>query len=359
MSNAMRFCVACCLAFLPAFQIYAAWAVTYPYILSVLLAFGAFVVLNENESIKNFLVSYILLAASFFIYQPTGMMFVFFVFLGVFFKEDNVFKLLVRNCSVLFFSLLTNFGFIKTYTHLYGSTGREELDFHLFEKVLWFFNRPFVQSVENYNIYPSIFYTLVSLCLILVGIWFTPRKWNFFVKIAMVGAFCFIIYAPNTFLAQAFSPYRTLAGMESILGVLFLNGIFHIVSKFLSDYKYVSCFLMVSVALTAIFNINRYIIDVQQEQLADMAAAFKSIPRGKTIDFDIRGVDDRYYSDFMRYEYGALSINNSWTPKAMAMDIIKNNGLNDVKMTDGILVSDPVDGDIYYMKMSEIKNMKY
>lgn len=360
-TNIMRFTVACSLIFLPSLQIYASWTITYPFILSIILAFFAFIFANKNDKNNNIniIISYMMLAVSFLIYQPTGMIFVFFVFLKTFFEDGSVLNKVIRNGLILFFAMLTNFVFIKVYTHLYGSTGREALNLHLFQKIFWFFNRPFLQSVANYNLHPSVFYNVASACLILCGVWFTPKKWNFFVKVLMVVAFCFASYLPNILVAETASPYRTLVGIESILAVLFLNGIFNIFSRFISFQKYISVFVVSCIAFSAIYNINNYIIDIQQHQLSDLAAAFKYVPRGRTIDFDIRGVDGSVYSDFNQYEYGTISINNTWTPKAMAMDIIKNNGLNDIKMTDGILVSDPGNKDIYYIKMSEIKSMNY
>ncbi|WP_264820960.1 glucosyltransferase domain-containing protein, partial [Acetobacter malorum] len=358
-SNIMRFSVACCLIFLPSLQIYAAWAITYPFVLSIVLAFFAFLFANENDDKKNIIISCIILAISFLIYQPAGMMFVFFIFLKTFFENGNVLKKIIKNGIILFLAMLTNFIFIKIYTHLYGSTGRETLNLHLFQKILWFFNRPFMQSVANYNIQPSVFYNVVCACLILCGVWYTPKKWNFFLKILMVIAFCLASYAPNILVVETSSPYRTLVGVESILAVLFLNGIFNIFSRFISLHKYFCLFFVSGIAFSAIWNINYYIIDVQQHQLSDLAAAFKSVPRGRTIDFDIRGINGNIYSHFSQYEYGAISLGNAWTPKGMAMDIIKNNGLNDIKMTDGILVSDPGNKNIYYIKMSEIKNMTY
>ncbi|WP_215763078.1 glucosyltransferase domain-containing protein [Acetobacter sp. P1H12_c] len=360
-SNIIRFSVASSLAFLPSLQIYASWTITYPFILSIILAFFAFTFVNKNigkENI-NIIVGYLMLAISFLIYQPTGMIFVFFVFIKTFFEDGDILKKIIRNGIILFCAMLTNFIFIKIYTHLYGSTGREALNLHFFQKVLWFFNRPFMDAIANYNIHPSVFYNVVSACIILCGVWFTPKKWNFFVKILIVVAFCFASYMPNIMVAETSSPYRTLVGVESILAVLFLNGIFNICSRFISYHRYVFLFVMPCIAFSAIYNINYYIIDVQQHQLSDLAAAFKFVPRGRTIDFDIRGVDGNAYSKFNQYEYGTISINNTWTPKAMAMDIIKNNGLSDIKMTDGILVSDPGNKNIYYIKMSEIKNMGY
>lgn len=360
-SNIIRFSVACSLVFLPSLQIYASWTIAYPFILSIILAFFAFIFSNKGsgkESI-NIIVGYIMLAMSFFIYQPTGMIFVFFVFIKTFFENGDVLKKIVRNGIILFCAMITNFIFIKIYTHLYGSTGREALNLHFFQKTLWFFNRPFMEAVANYNIHSSVFYNVVSACLILCGVWFTPKKWNFFVKILMVVTFCFASYVPNIMVAETSSPYRTLVGVESILAVLFLNGVFNIFSIFISYQRYIFLFVVPSIVFSAIYNINYYIIDVQQHQLSDLAAAFKSVPRGRTIDFDIRGVDGNAYSKFNQYEYGTISINNTWTPKAMAMDIIKNNGLSDIKMTDGILVSDPGNKNIYYIKMSEIKNMIY
>ncbi|WP_408744384.1 hypothetical protein [Acetobacter cerevisiae] len=357
----MRMTMVIGLVFLPAVQIYASWAITYPFTLSMMLAFSAYLFLdgrNSSEKIKIFL-SYGALSLSFLIYQPTAMVFVFFVFLETFFDETKKQNTIFKYAAILFFAMLTNFVFIKIYTYLYGSTGREALEQHIFKKILWFFNHPFMQSLANYNIQPSVFYTILSGCVVLYGVWCTPKKWNFFAKILMVVSFCFLSYVPNILAAETSSPYRTTIVIESILAVLFLNGIFGIFNNLKWSHKYAFSLVSFLVVMSAIFNINTYIIDVQQKQLYDLAAAIKSAPKGQVIDFDVRGVDGSVYSPVHRYEYGTLSIDNAWSPKGMAMAIIKNNNLNDIRMTGGILVSDPGAQGVYYIKSSNIKTLKY
>ncbi|WP_332363303.1 glucosyltransferase domain-containing protein [Asaia siamensis] len=353
-----RMTIAVGIAFLPAMQIYAAWAMTYPFALSLCLAFLSFLAVRRSRGNRrvNEGLGYFLLTLSFFIYQPCAMIFVFFVFFLALFDPSRKLSEIIRYGVILGAAMATNFLYVKIYTAYFGSTGRDGLEHHVFHKILWFINNPVAQSIQNYNIHRSALCGFLSALLILYGIWCTPRKIGFPVKIVLVFAFCLAIYAPNLIVAETSSPYRTLVGLETIFVVLFLNGLFHI---FRANYRYAFPLVVFLIVFSADFNIEHYIIAPQQRQMAELAQALKSVPHGQPVDFDIRDVDSAAYSRFRRFEFGGLSIDNSWTPKGMAMAVIRNSHLGDIKLTDGILVSSPDTKGVYYLRMKLIRNLDY
>lgn len=335
------------ICFLPAIQVYAAWVSCFSFVTSLLFAGFSYAILipyDRTSSITRWIISILFLCCSFAIYQPTAMGFLFFVFLDNFIKErkkfplSNLTKSAIVLCIGMIFSLILSKYLPKL---LYGYLlDRSQLTSHFLEKLNWFIKEPLINAINNFNIYPHRFFTILSTLLLVIGIKSICKNKNVFIHLLSIIAIILISYIPCLLVNQDWAAYRSLIALELILSTLVLLGFFTLVQK-LNIKLYASLFLIALLSTSVIFNIVNEFIIPQQSDFAALSAKISSIIDPQFDGILMFDIDEPALTAFVntrRYdEFGATSSNIPWAIKGIAEQIKKNKKMKYSLVDDGVI----------------------
>ncbi len=319
----------------PSIVVYASWATCYPFVIALILAGSAYQIIGlDIRLVYKLILSLFVLSCSFAIYQPAALTFLYFVFIDNCLDEK---KIAYRKIFISFFILLS--GMIVAYLMakilplmIYGEVlSRAEMLTDIMGKLKWFISEALINSINNFNISPNIYYSIFSLLVIIIGMYQVfPRKQKwlkiFLSLILFVGT-----YASNLLVSENWAAFRSMIGMELFVITFFSIGIFSCLSRMVETRSYYLLPLLFIIFVTQ-YNIFYGFIRQQQGEYQSMAQEITSrVPKDFTgkVYFDITDPAFSVYTKTQRYdEFGNISSATSWAPAGMALSIKHTKGYN-------------------------------
>ncbi|WP_168404451.1 glucosyltransferase domain-containing protein [Erwinia amylovora] len=318
---------------LPSFQVYTAWAICSPFVFSVALSGLSYFTLIDAEgktSLPKMALSLALLFASFAIYQPSAMSFLFFVFLdNCIRKRELTLKRLIICGSVISLGMLWALCLSKLIPQLVyqDAISRTELADNVVEKILWFINEPLINAICNFNLKTKLGYRIISGVFIFVGLYEISKQKHGVLKVALTLVLAIACYTPNLVVKESWGAYRTLVALEMIVSSLFLLGIFSLVKRFKLQ-RYMYPLMAITCVYLTFSNIKEGFALPQKMELQALSDEIKTkVPKsfdGKLM-FDISKQDNISFSKINKYdEFGLTSMRIAWAVPGMAQAIKKN-----------------------------------
>lgn len=328
------------LIFIPSIVIYNSWASCFVYVLSILLAGLAYNCIFDEDrktTIGRFLGGEIILICSFFIYQPTAMLFLYFVFLDNCIDNRKIkFINLVVSAIALMIAMLVSLLFIKVIPKLlYGFLlERSQLTTDFLSKINWFFNKPLMIAINNYNIQPTILYTVLSILLLICGCFYLFKERQGVLKILLTCLLMVGIITPTLLVKESSLDTRSSVGLYFIVITVIFYGITRFCERYLSKHntQFMMVFMLVIVGIYTQYYTYAGVIRQQQAEYQALTQEITSIiPKDYTglIRFDI---SDRHDAAFTKLsisgEIGQTSIQVSWALRGIAQSIKQLKKLN-------------------------------
>lgn len=321
------------ISILPSFIVYNSWATCSVFMLSILLSGLAYHFAFDSDrrsSIIRCIFGITLLICSFFIYQPTGMVFIYFVFLCNCIDTRKVkFKNLVISAFILASAMFASFCAVKILPQLlYGKTfARSDFTHDFIGKIYWFFNEPLMNAINNYNLNPGSIYTILSVLVFLIGLFFICRNNQGFYKLLLTFLFMVVIIFPNLAIKENWASFRSCVGVELIAVTIILLGIinfFFLINNQQISKIFLSCLFLIA-AINAQNTIYSFFIQNSQNGYQALTQEIISkIPKnyqGK-IRFDLSNKSWPGLSKITRYdEFGSDALNVEWCLRGMAISI--------------------------------------
>lgn len=334
--EAIIFPVLLCL--LPAFQVYTAWAICSPFIISVLLSGLSYHTLTRTNtphlSPWRFIVALVFLCLSFAIYQPSAMSFLFFVFLDNCITDKALsFKKLFICALVISLGVLCSLALSKFIpnTLYHESFSRTEFTQNIAEKIRWFFHKPLINAICNFNLKTKPVYTFISMALIAIGLYSVYKQKHGVRKIGLILLLAIACYAPNLAVKESWPAYRTLITLELIISSVFMLGIFSVANR-LSLQRYLYPIIIATCGYLAFSHVLTGFALPQRLELQALSTKIRdTVPTdfdGKLM-FAINGPKHYAFSRWHKYdEFGLTSMMVSWAVPGMAESIKTRLGMH-------------------------------
>jgi hypothetical protein len=224
---------------LPAYQVYASWAVLFSAPLSALLAGGAslFAVAAvdgpRDLGRGRLLGATGLLIAALLIYQPSAMLFwVFFAVALVGAARDSrrSLRLTQTHFGVGIAALALSYLELKFSTLVMGKAApgaaRNNLTHDVVGKARWFFHEPLYQSLNLFDLTPAPWFAALVAVVAAGGIvlWLIRRGARPWLYIAIGTVLIPLTYLPNLVVAADWASFRTRPGIEALIALYFCLG---------------------------------------------------------------------------------------------------------------------------------------
>lgn len=319
----------CCL---PSVALFGAWSTCFPYVTSIILAGLAYINLNYNSKITGYYrlpISFLLLALSFAIYQPTGMSFALFMLI------DNCLSETKLNIKKVFLSAMTiASGMISSLIFskilpliIYGeSFPRSALATSIIEKFHWFLDKPFHDAVANYSVFYTPTYFTISLIIFILSFFIISTKKDGIKKAALAILIIAGSFSPNLIIAESWVSYRSLISLDLCIGALLAFCFATLTSKLyikhatlilLSGYAMLSCNTLIYTNFVKQYN---------QELIILKSAIKESVTKDYNgyLMFDLSQPQWDVFSRTKYDEFGAPSIQIAWAISGFA-DSIRND----------------------------------
>lgn len=338
------------ICFIPALQVYSAWATCFPFVLSILLSGFSYSILipkNKNPMIVRSLFAVVMLWLAFAIYQPTAMSFLFFAMLDNCLKKKQ--KLNILNITliglILFVGMVGSLILSKFMPiWIYGSSlPRSEITNDIYAKLLWFIKEPLVNAINNFNILPNNLFTSLSAILIIIGMITIAKSETGKLKILAFILMGIGTYTPNLLIKENWAAFRSLIALELFSCTITFIGLIAIAKK-LQIKKLVTYVILLLVMTSASYNIISGFIIPQKSELMSLASAISNkVDKSYTgvVMFDIGDPAYNAFSLIQRYdEFGNISLAAPWAIKGMAEQIRIKKSMN-FKLMDDVILKSP------------------
>lgn len=283
---------------LPAFQVFAAWAVCAPYPYAAILSGGAFLTLSAADAGKaiaapRVLGAVALLAAGLMIYQPAAMAFWCFATIWALSRDRLWNPRIFASAAITFCSaLLLDFVASKVLPAALGlenAFSRTALTHSPSHKLVWFVGEPLANAASLFAITPSVPLSVVVGAAILVGAFLKYGKRG--VACALIVALLMVAaYVPNLIVSEDWASYRT---MPALAGVVLIAVLILVVRPFDAGMRKsrralaVLPLLIAPAALSAAYDVSQgYAIPSRAEYLVFRGAVTSTlheIPRGGVV----------------------------------------------------------------------------
>ncbi|MFN1150007.1 glucosyl transferase GtrII family protein [Serratia liquefaciens] len=338
------------ICFIPALQVYSAWATCFPFVLSILLSGFSYSILipkNKKTSIARCFFSVIMLWLAFSIYQPTAMSFLFFAMLDNCFRKNQ--NLTTLNISLI--AMILSAGMVGSLilskflpVWMYGSSlPRSEITNDLYGKIHWFIKEPLVNAINNFNISPTNFFTIFSSILIIAGMISIVKSEAGKLKLLAFISMGIGAYTPNLLIAESWAAFRSLIALEIFTCTIVFIGLTEIAKK-LKITELTTYVVMLLVMTSASYNIIGGFIIPQKSELMSLSSAISNkVEKSYTgeLMFDIGDPAYNAFSITQRYdEFGNISLATPWAIKGMAEQIRLKKSMN-FKLTDDVILKYP------------------
>lgn len=360
----------CCL---PPVALYGAWSTCFPYVTSIILAGLSYTNLNYNHKISAYLralLSFLLLALSFSIYQPTGMSFSLFMLIDNCLNNSRIsYKKVFINVVAIAAGMLSSLLFSKVLPLFwYGQAfPRSALATSLNEKARWFFDKPFHDAVSNYSIFYTSFYFTASLAVLIFSFILICKQKDGLKKAALSIAILIGSFSPNLIIAESWVSYRSLISLDLCIGVLLAFPITKLTNKL--HLKKISLILtsMYAVLSCNIFIYTNFVKQYNQEIIVLKSAIKESISKDYDgyLMFDISNPQWDLFSRTKYDEIGSPSIQIEWAISGFAESIKNEMGykykINRLNSRSAVLFVSPnkCEKDCTVIKVTErLKSLK-
>jgi hypothetical protein len=318
-------------AFMPPFQVYAAWASAFLCPWSAFLAGVAFAIITPllpgRLPWRRLAAAVGILTASLAIYQPAAMMF--WVYAGIAWlappkapdRQD-----VIRAGGVMGVALVAEYGLAKALPlALYSNTySRTAIATDIHERIIWFLNKPLIDALNL----PLIGYhskmPYAMLVFIISGLWlYLPGSTTIRLRrMALAAILVPLTYLPNLIAAENWSSYRTQIALTSLIlfyaVIAFVGWV-----RFLRLQRALSVCLLISVITCAALANRNMIVEFVLPQALEYRTAGDTLRNVKFQDakdvyfIPARGSDT--LAPVVRYdEFGHPSLSSFWVPQAMA-----------------------------------------
>jgi hypothetical protein len=224
---------------MPAFQVYASWAVLFNVPYAALLGGGASLLAvsavdaPRHLRIDRYVGASAMLLGALLIYQPTAMFF--WVFLAIALigaaQESTRAKHLLRaHAGVAASAFAAAFLVQRLAVHVVGNTvpnkTRNQLTHDLPGKVRWFFEKPLYKSLNLFDLTPSPLLAAVVVVVATIGILLLlRRRCASPLLYVCVGVLLIpLSYLPNLAVKENFPSYRSQGSLTSLIAVYFCLG---------------------------------------------------------------------------------------------------------------------------------------
>lgn len=357
-SLSVAFVIGC----IPSFQIMGSWTITFIFPWAVALSGLSAYILHYGTTRLRFVFSIILLLISFHIYQPAAMFFMAFGAIQCFGNHQkllHMLKSLGYHIGVFFVCASISLISQKLLLHiLWGSDSylatRSGFTHDLFGKMMWFIKEPLVNSLNIFNLKPSIWLATVVFVVVLVGLWFYFEGGIKEKVIRIAVALCFLpaAYAPNLVVTESWSSYRTIGPITAIVILYLLFSFKKILKNFNS--KVVICAAVLA-GLYASYNMTITIAIPQFMEMATIRTQLleADLPNTKTI-YLVKGDWDHSMSPIIAYdEFGIPSTSKPWSqqtavflalqkidPKYTSLPVVAVDDRSKVPAEGGVLILD-------------------
>ena len=307
----------CCL---PPIVLFGAWATCFPYVTSILLAGISYSALNHCEKLNPYLritLSFLFIALSFSIYQPTGMAFSLFMLIDNCLNNNDIdYKKIIKSAIMIISGMLTSLILSKSLPEfIYGeSFQRSTLAKSVKEKVIWFLDKPLHDSISNYVIFHDNLYFLISLFLFVSSIFLIYKQKNGSQKVVLSLLIIIGSFSPNLIIEEDWVSYRSLVSLYLCIGSVMIFGLSSLTNKF--NIKKIALSFCTAFALTSCINfINTNFVGQYNQEVVVLKTAIKE---KITKDYDgylVFDISSPVWNVFARTKYdevGAPSIQIPW-----------------------------------------------
>ncbi len=231
--------LACSIILLPSFQVFASWAIAFPYPYSALLALAAAFLLTPpasalfNNQAARITSSVALLLAALLIYQPAAMFFCAAVVLSLIasasmetpWKPGRIFTAAMALGIALGLGFLVQragLAYISISAPRPAGVGRFTLVHDVAGKLHWYVSELLTNAFSLYIVPGSSLAAGVVLTVIIVGAVLYCRRLGRPAWLALTGVVCFLIGAslPNLVTAENWATYRSTVAISAAIAVL-------------------------------------------------------------------------------------------------------------------------------------------
>ena len=328
---------------LPAFQVYASWAVTFifPWA-SAITALSVQCLEFKSETLLRKKILFVSLATlililSLNIYQPAAMFFWVFAAIKIFIKYKNDYESQIKK---LFYYLLVYFAalsvaflilkFTEMSINQHSSRAVIISNFNdILSKIKWFILYPLVDSANFVNINASYWVAFFVLSLMIIGSFFYLDG-TFKRKLTLIGiSLLFIIfsYTPNLVVTSSLPSYRTQVALAALLLLFFylsMEGLIKLFQNRAYQYRIRNLCLAIILPVFSIWSMYNVIVTIVIPQFTELANIRMQLPVSK-----LESIDKIYYivpeesnnqtismSPLRKYdEFGLPSSVASWAQK--------------------------------------------
>ncbi|MMZ41432.1 hypothetical protein D3C81_117850 [compost metagenome] len=357
-SEAVAFYLPVFLSFNPAILVFTAWATCFPFIIAMISALLSYQVLTTNKvnsKALRFIASIVLISFSFSIYQPAGLTFLFFVFLENCIAERKInYKKVFSSALVVIIGMISAYIMAKILPAIiYGETlSRASFTHDIFGKIYWFLTEAMVNALNNFNIKPSLWYTIFSTFIIIFSMYLTSKSSDGYKKVLLSLILIIGSYSSNLLVSENWAAFRGLIGIELILITYFTIGLLYIIGCVFKSRKYAVQVTTAAIVLFATqYNLYNGFVRQQQGEYQALSQAISSrVDKNFNGDvfFDIKDPAFNIFTKVQRYdEFGNISLATTWSPAGMALSIKKVKGLHfNINQNNAIIEDEKCDNCI-------------
>jgi hypothetical protein len=219
---------------MPAFQVYASWAVLFTVPYAAILGGGAsLLTVAAIDAPKHLVVDRIvgatgMLIAALLLYQPGAMFFWVFLavaLVGAAHESGRAWRLIRMHLGVAAVALALTLVVVKLVVHLVGNAtpnvARTSLTHDVLGKVRWFFHGPLYGSLNLYNLTPSAWFAALSALVAFGGMLLLLRhqRVGSLLYPAVAAVLIPLSFLPNLVVAENSPTYRVQVALTSVFAL--------------------------------------------------------------------------------------------------------------------------------------------
>lgn len=336
-SNFKRAFLAISLGLLPTFQVYTSWATCSVYVMATWLSLMSYDCLTGVKSryAGRAIISFLLISASFAIYQPAGMALLAFAFIEICLSDKKIdvkkciLSLVLTACGVVSSAIMTKIIPLMMYGEAFQ---RAALTHDLIGKAKWFVSGPMRIALSNYNITLSVGYLVISSIVTIVGLFSIFRLNNGGWKLLLVVIFGIGSFSLSLIVSESWATWRTMPGLTIIVTTIFVVGLLAFCDRLPSFGSTLAWGLAAVIAASCSYNIVRGFVIPQRSELQSLAAELSnkvSKDYSGKVMIDITNPTYDAFSKVQRTdEFGNISLANEWSPWGMALYLKNKKGFS-------------------------------